>query len=118
MNERMKHPAPAWAAREIKARDAEIERLKSSLQLFVDRLKAQEAITDKFAAEIERLKEENDGLRDHLKAFEDSGGVAAHAEVFRRGADIKRLREENTRLRSLVEFEPDLEAALAKEDKP
>jgi len=34
----------------------EIERLKSSLQLFVDRLKAQEAITDKFAAEVERLK--------------------------------------------------------------
>jgi hypothetical protein len=33
-------------------------------------------------------------------------------------AEIERLREENTRLRSLVEFEPDLEAALAKEDKP
>jgi len=42
-------------------------------------------------AEIERLREESDGLRNHLKAFEDSGGVAAHAEVFRRGADIERL---------------------------
>jgi hypothetical protein len=31
--------------------------------------------------------------------------------------EIERLREENTRLRSLVEFEPDLEAALAKENK-
>jgi len=33
MNERMKNPAPAWAAREIKARDAEIERLSHAVRL-------------------------------------------------------------------------------------
>jgi nitrogen fixation/metabolism regulation signal transduction histidine kinase len=36
MNERMKNPAPAWTAREIKARDAEIERLSVAFRLMAN----------------------------------------------------------------------------------
>jgi predicted RNase H-like nuclease (RuvC/YqgF family) len=65
-------------------KDAEIERLNAVIALEVEH-------SAMLAKEIEQLREESDGLRNHLKAFEDSGGVAAHAEVFRRGAEIERL---------------------------
>ena len=60
------------------------------------------ALPPEAAAKIERLRERNLSLQqDRTRLLEE----------------IERLKEENTRLRSLVEFEPDLEAAL-KEGAP
>jgi len=66
--------------------------------------------------EIERLS-------DRLKWFEDSGSVAVHAEVFKRGAEIERLREALQQIANRAipiqrEEHRIARTALAKEDSP
>ena len=56
----------------------EIERLERKLALRGDALNTRD--------------EDVARLRNRLKWFEDSGGVAVHAEVFKRGAEIERLK--------------------------
>jgi hypothetical protein len=113
---------------------------KPSLQLFVDRLKAQEAITDKFAAEIERLQESCRRREDRATEASHQASVLANVcadqkrEIERlrmeyaeyrevsanesdaREAKIERLREERDTLARMVNRVAELEAAL-KEDK-
>jgi hypothetical protein len=88
----------------MKKKDAEIERLKSSLQLFVDRLKAQEAITDKFAAEAARLRNR---VGDRGLEVVMIDGVGHYVSEVVRG-EIERLK------RDCIERFP----SFAKEDKP
>jgi FtsZ-binding cell division protein ZapB len=107
--ERLREAGVGYSQQTVDALQAEIERLNAVIALEVEHSamlakeieRLRECNTHSHNcmlhevevrdAEIERLREESDGLRNHLKAFEDSGGVAAHAEVFRRGADIERL---------------------------
>ena len=49
-------------------------------------------------------EEEIERLRDRLKWFEDSGGVAVHAEVFKRGAEIEHCRKDAERMQKEIDL--------------
>ena len=74
-----------------------------------DKLEACQQSLREHMAEIERLTLQRDAQAENAtQYFDRANGLAI---------ENKALRAENTRLRELVEFEPDLDAALAGKEK-